>query len=145
MVTAAYSCVWIRPHMVPLFSLSCLWIAEYRVRGRGPSSLGRRACIWLTLLSHRQCFPSSLQSCMMVVGGISQCWSQRMWPWPGSANSAQMNEIPQGALCGGRTIPRSWVLFITTELWLQLVWGSSDPGEFSWTWAIVKSPFVLMT
>lgn len=67
MVTAAYSCIWICPHMVPLFSLSCLWIAEYRVRGRGPSSSGCRACVWLTFLSHRQCFHSSLQSCMMVV------------------------------------------------------------------------------
>lgn len=51
MVTAAYSCIWIHPHNVHLFSLSCLWIAEYRVRGRGPSSSGRRACLWLTLLS----------------------------------------------------------------------------------------------
>lgn len=120
---------------------------NYRVQGRRQRSiqLGLQGLPLATLLSHRQCFHSSLQSCMMVVGGISQCWSQRMWPWPGSANSAQMHEIPQGALCGGRTTPRSYVLFITTELWLQLAWGSSDPGEFSWTWAIVNSPSVLMT
>lgn len=94
MVTAAYSCVLIGF----LFPLRRFWIA-----GEICSAQTHRAH---ARLSHR--WPSCLspQSCLMAVGDISQSWLQRMWPWPGSINSAQLNEVPQGTMCVGRKNPQ---------------------------------------
>lgn len=109
----------------------------------GVSELPREICpaqthrthVWL---SHRwhSCLPP--QSCLMAMGDISQFWSQRMWSWPESVNSAQLKEVPQGTTRVGRKTPQvlhTHCYFRTlTFMHMWLFWSHARTSSILMTW-----------